>query len=336
LLNFILNFFSKKRQIAQISANIATGLNTSFRRIKRNNGGEIFSVFKEDKFILGYIIGACHVASHIFNLSKPEHKGTVLIQVHEHLFQENRKYISDYSLSLSANNNDRVYKQGIEAGLTDYSTYLTTIMNMKKDTNPSLMPFRSLDEHLNLNYSSLIDDNESDDDSNFVSSMIEIAQLRNSIEQIYAKYNLSRIDDSVKNKLEPEIVAIAQLIAKESVERSGRTLNQLNDDESFTAMIFCFIASDYLTKKAELNFEVLSAVALTTFLETINQTEKTGLIAEVINSYNSMIAPENNLNMIMTIGSQISKFFASNEDEYLDSLGKSFELMVVNLKPQVA
>jgi hypothetical protein len=334
MLNFILNLFSKKHQVAQISANVATSLNTCFFKIQRSNGGEVFSVFKDDKFILGYIFGTCNVASHTFNLKNPKHQISVVTQVHEHLFKENSQEITSNTSSLNIDKND-LFKQGQEIALTEYYSFISTVMKMKGNTEPSLKPLKSLDEYLSQNYSDLIGDCETGDESGFYNSMVEIVQLRNSIEQIYTKYQLPEISDSVKNKLEPEIIAIAQLLAKESVKRSGRTLNQLSDDESFTAMMFCFIASDYLTKRAELDFEVLSAVALTTLLDAINQKENTGLIAEVINSYNSMISSQNDSKLIIAIGSQVSKFFASNDDEYLDSLGRLFELMAVQLKPKV-
>ncbi|PHR85737.1 MAG: hypothetical protein COA59_00150 [Colwellia sp.] len=158
MFNFILNLFSKKRKVAQISANVATSLNTCFFKIKRRNGGELFLLFKDDKFILGYIFGTCNVASHAFNLNKPKHQISVVTQVHEHLFNENCQEITSNTSSLNLDKND-LFKQGQEIALTEYYDYINIAMKMKGNVEPSFKPFKKLNGYLAQNYSSLIDDN---------------------------------------------------------------------------------------------------------------------------------------------------------------------------------
>jgi hypothetical protein len=326
MFGLIINILSgKKRKIAQIAANIATVMNAQCLEIKRSNNGNLFSLFKDDNFLLGYITAMCHVSARFLGLNKPEHAGAIIISVHEHLFPQNRKYITDHCKAMTISKND-AYERGMQTGITEFYPFLKAVAS---NTNCSLS---QLETHLTKGYN-LSGDDEMENNGDFVSSMLKIRQLRDSIENIYKKYRLSEIDNSVTNKLEAEVIAISKFIAMQAIKRTGRNLSQLSDDEKFVGAMVCLIATDALTNIVDLEFEHVSTVALFSLLSDETEENRSVLIDEVINNYNDMIASDNTVKLITGIGTQVSKFFANAEEENLNSLSKIFEVMLTDLKP---
>jgi hypothetical protein len=161
----------------------------------------------------------------------------------------------------------------------------------------------------------------------FMQSMFEAASFRDSLDRIIKDYSLSVPDNSGENKLEHEVIAVSKFIAKESVKRSGREISHLNDDEAYIAMLIGFVTADHVSRLAHVSFEVTSTIVCTVLMAHKPVEDIGRLTNEVINGYNRMATSPDEGKVLQAIGTQVSNFFLTSKEEFLNKLGELFELM---------
>ncbi|WP_040820407.1 hypothetical protein [endosymbiont of Tevnia jerichonana] len=161
-------------------------------------------------------------------------------------------------------------------------------------------------------------------------SMFADASFRDSLDKILSSYPVDILENS-EDKLVNEVIAVSKLIAEEAVKRSGRTLSKLTDDEMYTCMLIAFVASDHVSRLAEVSFEVVSTVACAVLAVHRSPEEIGQLTNEVINGHNQMASDPSQVKALQAIGNQVSKFFSTADETYLNKLAELYTLLVKHL-----
>ena len=160
-------------------------------------------------------------------------------------------------------------------------------------------------------------------DMEFMQTMFAAASFRDSLDKILSSYTVQVVDND-EDKLINEVIGISKLIAEEAVKRSNRSLVQLTDDEMYICMLIGFVASDHISRLAQVSFELTSTVTCAV-LATHKSPEEIGqLTSEVIHGHNRMGSNPSEVKVLQAIGNQVSQFFSTADEKYLEKLGELF------------
>lgn len=135
------------------------------------------------------------------------------------------------------------------------------------------------------------------------------------------------------DKLEQEVISVSQWIGKQSVLRSMRDASSLDDDDRFIAMLIAFVASDHLTRLANISFEVNSVMTCLDLNHALGGDLAPDAIDELIETHNAMATDTDQAKILQAIGNQVASFLAGDYEESLNKLGKLFSLMRENVEP---
>jgi len=167
-------------------------------------------------------------------------------------------------------------------------------------------------------------------DMELMQTMFAAASFRDSLDNILTTYSVQVVEDD-EDKLVNEVIGVSKLIAEEAVKRSNKNLAQLPDDEIYTCMLIGFVSSDHISRLAQVSFELTSPIVLLQ-LEIHKSPEEIGqLTSAVIHGHNRMAGNPSELKVLQAIGNQVSQFFSTADEKYLDKLSKLYTLMVNNL-----
>lgn len=147
-----------------------------------------------------------------------------------------------------------------------------------------------------------------------------------SLENLATAYSIN-IPNISKTRIESLVISVAQFIAKESINRSGRNIDDLSQNERFIAMLICLVASNHLTRLTNISFEMLSAIACVDL-----DIRKGADFAELIVNYNRMANSPSESRVLETIGKHVVKFTSTGDSRYLDKLSKLYVLLMSNIK----
>jgi len=171
-------------------------------------------------------------------------------------------------------------------------------------------------------------------DLEFMQEMFESASFRDSLDKILSTYSVD-ILESKEDKLENEVIGVSIFIAEEAIKRNGLVLTELNDDELFYCMLIGFVSSDHVSRLAQVSFELTSATVCM-MLASHREPEEIGVIINVvINAHTRMGGNPNEIKLLQAIGNQVSLFFSTCNDEYLNQLAKLFASMEENTRQSV-
>jgi len=206
------------------------------------------------------------------------------------------------------------------------------------ETNGRLYPFNSLDHQLLEASMSIFAEITQDfaepphteETDELTQTMFEAANFRDSLDRILSSYSVQVVENN-EDKLVNEVIGVSKLIAEEAVKRSNRSLAQLTDDEMYICMLIAFVSSDHISKLSQVSFELTSTIACATLAIHKSPEEIGQLTNEVIHGHTRMCGNPSELKVLLAIGNQVSQFFSTADEKYLDELAELYTLMTNNL-----
>ena len=153
--------------------------------------------------------------------------------------------------------------------------------------------------------------------------LLHAASYRSNMDRILDGHDLKR-DREPETQLMSEVVAVANLITRKTIEYAGKSIEGLTDEERVLANVVMIVSCDHISRMSvEVSFE-LSSIACNAGLWAVRLgVDGSGdLLEQTVILHNQLAEEEQDI--LELIGKRVAGFFDTDDLKYLDSLGKAY------------